>query len=1446
MLSIENPPSDPSCSCQFPQLNTSHGDDSPSHKLNVDLLNPPPPPPPHQLPKFSIRDYVFTSRGKDIKKNWPFSLKNLQICLKHGVKDVLPPFQSIGVVKTQATKRWTVDTSSVEKKSISNFDAELGSGSNNNEVLDSADYVQLKHKLENACIDTSSCRSAEENDFPSTTTSVSQSEIESVPTARPSSSPPKNVTLLEASASVSASASASATVELEAGHPSSHKTENTTRPLGKKCRLIVKFSGNSDHCSTEDIASNTSAVSETMASKVCPVCKIFTSSSNTTLNAHIDQCLSAESTPKWTADFRVARHRIKPRKTRLMVDIYATAQRCTLEELDRRNGTSWASISNLPAQDSEKLDLPAEVKRQRVSQVHPEDAGEVGEVYIDANGTKLRILSKSNDAPAVSKVVEDLQTKNPLKGGKGSKFLSNKKKKRHARKHLKYLKLASQSRKFFSYKARASEKSGGEEGNNGVEESSKEKHEIQKKIKSSDSGTLRPWVCSKRRGLAKKANNQGVNQPFRCKWHLARDLLVENDQQHVCETLAERNHVQKFTNLSENLSSSPSTSERVENPFYNCQVSDRLELSSGRKRVGSLFFGARISDDTERSLPQINHNDNQLCKDNPFKNGSHTFEPSNSSRNCVSSVKNKRDDSHGDPDKISDILPGTSAAPPLNTRAFASKALRTVLRKKTSSVSCRSSVTKSKPIMDEKFSEWRKNQMDCIGQVDEEVSAWHSAVCQQYALMHNGIDDHLGREEITENTSSRRGTVPEIKQDRGSISFSQEDEAPQSYSHDEGENTDSSARAGDDLPDNVDVLKSVEAGVTSLSQSAVTKFHKLSNCSKTQSNSLHSVEDFNGILYGGEALTGPTEPSFVNGEEIYCSDEVGNGMIGQSAHVGPGLDSDIGHGNLFPEVDPIPIPGPPGSFLPSPRDMGSDDFQGNSSLTTSRVQSSQDQLEFVDGDSSDSPISTTSTISNSTAARSNLKHPELLSSVGAHAIQDGMRSGFSTASMEAMVENAAMVPLTGPGAQKTYFDGEKFRVNKISIEKRPLSFKNDGQPCCCQRKERISQDTALNYQESQLLRRRTMSSVTLPAMGKQNARPNNFDARPEIFPISSCPSFGSEKIMLPLKGPAGSISVKGSPERAMKFVGHGDCDSPSPSTPNPVLRLMGKNLMVINKEEDIAMPLGQSQQGAQNSQVISQFQTASQASPSNIQSQDCHSFSHLPPLAPLIFNCNLYDAVGPSVDVRFSSIYRNHTNPRTPQTPARVSVSLLPNQHINGGFAASLEPQSHMYDLSSRHNRPKVRLNETSSYNIDKVLTTLDHPQKTSDGGASIKEIIVIDDVPESESNEGADIAKYSEGLRMTQLISSGISVPTGPSFNSRHVSPFSGYQPRDPSLLSESPVMHNSGFHAMPPRLPNSSPVRWSCTPESSGVLQRNSFMAASTSTGHHSGSSRYYSPSL
>ncbi|XP_027365485.1 uncharacterized protein LOC113872262 [Abrus precatorius] len=40
---------------------------------------------------FSIRQYVLASRHRSIFHSWPFHEKYLQMCLKHGLRDVLPP-----------------------------------------------------------------------------------------------------------------------------------------------------------------------------------------------------------------------------------------------------------------------------------------------------------------------------------------------------------------------------------------------------------------------------------------------------------------------------------------------------------------------------------------------------------------------------------------------------------------------------------------------------------------------------------------------------------------------------------------------------------------------------------------------------------------------------------------------------------------------------------------------------------------------------------------------------------------------------------------------------------------------------------------------------------------------------------------------------------------------------------------------------------------------------------------------------------------------------------------------------------------------------------------------------------------------------------------------------------------------------------------------------------
>lgn len=350
--------------------------------------------------------------------------------------DPLPPFQPLDSLrKDQSCKKCTVDSSLLPKENISHSNGELPTRPGDQILPVTSDSAENNQNLTLACLPIKSISSEGDSARKlqsKTTTSCPQ--VASVPTNRDIGSvlgAPE--TLCEASAN---------TFEA-AVPPASHKSGTPVQ----KCRLIVKLSGLADPNIKEDIKPKNSCIaSETMVSKLCPVCKTFSSSSNTTLNAHIDQCLSGESSMKWTANSKVVNHRIKPRKTKLMLDIYSTAPYCTLEELDRRNGRNWATSSSLPV--VQETQLSTEEKVQMMPTVNIEDAGNEGAVYIDTDGTKVRILSKFNEVASVSGIAEDLAPWKILKGDKVSKFLSTKKRKKlHPQKHQKFLKLSPRSPK---------------------------------------------------------------------------------------------------------------------------------------------------------------------------------------------------------------------------------------------------------------------------------------------------------------------------------------------------------------------------------------------------------------------------------------------------------------------------------------------------------------------------------------------------------------------------------------------------------------------------------------------------------------------------------------------------------------------------------------------------------------------------------------------------------------------------------------------------------------------------------------------------------------------------------------------------------------------------------------------------------------------------------------
>ena len=227
--------------------------------------------------------------------------------------------------------------------------------------------------------------------------------------------------------------------------------------------------------------------------------------------------------------------------------------------------------------------------------------------------------------------------------------------------------------------------------------------------------------------------------------------------------------------------------------------------------------------------------------------------------------------------------------------------------------------------------------------------------------------------------------------------------------------------------------------------------------------------------------------------------------------------SEVGKGSLYVEVDTIPIPGPPGSFIPSPRGMSYDEHLGNSSVITSQLQSSMDQL---DRHSSESPVSA---FSNFAAAR--LSFPAELFSMD-------VPSSYSTTPVSFSVPSHP----------------EKMTVDKAIT---PPSFRNnDGEPCCCQRKERISEGVTLNHQPSHLLQRRAAASSS--SMSMNLTKP--LTCLDPNHPFEQSPPYMIQQEFDLHSKFSNKANVNGAA-----------VVPPSPS--NSVLRLMGKDLMVMNQGE---------------------------------------------------------------------------------------------------------------------------------------------------------------------------------------------------------------------------------------------------------------------------------------
>ncbi|EOA12845.1 hypothetical protein CARUB_v10025812mg [Capsella rubella] len=897
------------------------------------------------LSNFSIRDYAYSNRKNNIKNNWPFSPKSLHLFSTHGVTDPLPPFQRFSTVSNQFENT----ASSSSGKQIVSY------------VHQGRDLAKLGLNQSLAETSKGGCsqsRIIENGLFPST--SISKSAVEIVVAT----------------------------------------TSNKSNHHSRKCgRGMVK--SKEDSCGGGLVTTSES----TMASKICPICKTFSSASNTTLNAHIDQCLSVDSAMPPVVDSaqppvvssKPSKPRSKPRvKVKTMVDIYASAKEGTLEDLDKRNGTKWVSIlscTNRVVGDKSEVS-----KKRKVSPVG------VGPVYIDAKGQKLRILSEFSEKKTCCTVSREQHDNgssenNPFSQGSNGNHKCLRKNRRGRKPH-KYVKLINQ-------KGNTSEIPEYQRGFSG---------------EGSSTGHRRIYnqrMLTKHGLISKKLKEEGH------KSYSLRDQPSEDDD----VTWSGGDPI-----LSRGTDLSATNSYALNKQKLGSEIARKNKTLVKSKRVQSRSLRVRRSENEEGSLEGVHVNTLRVKKTLPLIQKD-KFPPA---KNFCSNAL-----------QVSDASPRATSMRKLSS-PFVPNAWRRL----------------SMPV------ELNKARLDFSEEEDEEeLGKWESEMTQEREL---SDDDYI---------SGDKGEKDEVLLRSNPSSSGYDD-----YNDDDEENSEEEEDFNQ-------------------------RTHELEKTDDTGA-------EFD------QTDSPPSNEGIPSDRAMYYSKEVGNMMYGQTSYKEDvRFGSEVGQGSLFVEVDTIPIPGPPGSFLPSPRDMGFDENLGNSSVITSQIQSSMDQR---DRNSSESPVSA---VSNFAPGRLNFP-AELSSSIQERFSPDIPLSSYSTTPVSFCV----------PSHHGTSAEVEPMTVDNTTT---PSGYRNsDHESCCCQRKERIHEGITFNHQASHLLQRRAASSSIAMSLRKSPTRvdPNH----PFVHPYKI-----QQDLDLQSK-----LSSRTNLNAAVP---------PSPS--NPVLRLMGKDLMVMNQGE---------------------------------------------------------------------------------------------------------------------------------------------------------------------------------------------------------------------------------------------------------------------------------------
>lgn len=1036
MLSSDHP-SGPSCSSQSvvrvvgADPATFHAADSPesAHQDPADLVQP--------CPTFSIRDYVFDSRSKGIKRSWPFHPQSLELCLKRGVKDLLPPFEPPNLLRSRS---FYTCVDSEQSAACLEADAFV-------------DLVKAREagltNVNTTGINLQSCQSADE--------SLGPSQYTPTEGGKTGTDQDGNVNELgDTSEAIQAyqedNICTKGSSRTEVARPYLKSLGSSRETSEKKGKLLVKSGSMTDIRQRKDLSYYSSSVLNPKASNTCPVCKVFSSPSNTTLNAHIDQCLYAVSNAEPVVETVIVKPKVKQRKMQLMVDIYKTALPYTLDDLDRRNGTNWAIDLSVPAVNKV---VCTKNRSPRVVPSEAKDSERDSDVYVDSNGIKIRILSKPIGAPLVLgndglKQVEKHQTgKSTLmkKTSLESKSFRNKKFKVHGKKCNRLNHLKSQVELYPDEDIHA--------------DTSEEELTMrtQKPTESSScgrSGTIRQWVCSKRSGitnnLSRKSNNTSSDSMKPGTKKLARSRMIGGfDDPQITESYTE-------------VFSSRSTEETA----TTLEVNGNDDQEKGSSR---LF----------RSIPR-------WSSENPSSSSAFPKVPRSAATLAKRKIKEigRREASRSDKyDTVRNSTSTKCSEPCLSVsiRGLSNDSKRTVSTSKV--------LRKHRSVSRTRKRDFSPSISGLVNDFGQEHELDHRHVNNTFSVTNNGTSDKVVKHTQEDTTDN------DISYGTDMLALGQGD-----HQHDVTQQTTSTHMDSEG-----------EEHATQMQCTSVSRNTHEDCCSAISSGSL-SLENSKTVPKGSSSM----------------QDQCSTKQSTHHTHV-----SNIVTNNEMEEcqVDPASTK-ESSTCLTNNREMGLATPRDNSSITSNREDSNQDHVFLAFGrDSSDSPISVASTMSSPVALNGsrNEESGPGQSTVNVRTLEKSM-SGSSNQETKSM-----------PPAR----EGEQLAKEKLY---------------CCSCRESISREPHLDH-DSSTARSDTFARKQVPQLHMGLRTSSSFSTY-QRTDTNSNPYLDSHGQLL-----TGKVLT----ESSMSSLSYAtDCIRPLlqtqlPSPPSPMLRLMGKNLMVMNSQE---------------------------------------------------------------------------------------------------------------------------------------------------------------------------------------------------------------------------------------------------------------------------------------